>query len=59
MSRNQKGYWEKRSAQLMLENEKDTEYTIKDIVDIYNQAVKNIDKEIEKIYKTYAKEGVL
>lgn len=59
MTRKLNDYWEKRSTQLMLENENDTKYTIKDILNIYNQATDNINKEIEKIYKNYAKDGVL
>lgn len=59
MPRKPNDYWEKRSTQLMLENERDTKYTIKDILNIYNQATNNINKEIERIYRNYAKDGVL
>ncbi len=59
MPRKPNDYWEKRSTQTMLENERDTKYTIKDILNIYNQATNNINKEIERIYRNYAKDGVL
>lgn len=59
MSRKPSNYWEKRATDLMLELEKDTNYTIKDILNIYNQATKNINKEIANIYKNFAKDGVL
>ena len=44
MARKPINYWEKRSTDLMKELEKKTEGTINDLIKIYNQATKNINK---------------
>lgn len=54
MARKTKGYWEKRSTELMLRLEKGTEKTIDNLIEVYNQATKNINKEINEIYRNYA-----
>lgn len=59
MSRKPSNYWEKRSTNLMLALEKDTQYTINDLIKIYEQATKNINKEIETIFKNYSKNNTL
>lgn len=59
MSRKPSNYWEKRSTSLMLSLEKDTQYTINDLIKIYEKATKNINNEIESIFKNYSKNNVL
>lgn len=59
MARKPSNYWEKRSTELMKRLEKGTENTINSLIEVYEQATKNINKEIAKIYKNYAKDGVL
>lgn len=59
MARKPNGYWEKRSTVLMKRLEKGTENTIDLLVQIYEQATKNINKEISNIFKNYAKDNVL
>lgn len=59
MARKSKGYWEKRSTELMLRLEKGTENTIDSLIQVYEQATKNINKEIKNIFKNYAKDNVL
>lgn len=59
MARKSKGYWEKRSTELMLRLEKGTENTINSLIQVYEQATKNINKEIKNIFKNYAKDNVL
>lgn len=59
MARKPNGYWEKRSTVLMKRLEKGTENTIDSLVQIYEQATKNINKEIARIFKNYAKDDVL
>lgn len=59
MARKPNNYWEKRSTELMKRLEKGTENTINSLVEIYEQATKNINKEIAKIYKNYSQDGVL
>lgn len=59
MARKPSTYWEKRATELMLRIEKDTENTINDLIQIYQQATKNIKKEISSIFKNYAKDDVL
>ncbi len=54
MARKPEGYWEKRSTDLMLRLEKGTEKTIDNLVKVYNQATKNINKEINNIFRNYA-----
>lgn len=49
-------YWDKRAIKRMTDNEKLSEEYINRIKKIYNQAYRNIDIEIAKIYKNYSKE---
>ena len=59
MARKPLDYWEKRQTELMKRLEKGTENTIKGLIESYEQANKNINKEISKIYKNYSKSDVL
>jgi len=59
MARKPINYWEKRSTELMKRLEKGTEYTINNLIQIYEQANKNIYKEITKIFKNYSKDAKL
>lgn len=59
MARKPNNYWEKRSTELMKRLEKSTEDTIDNLIKIYEQATKNINKEITKIYNNYAKDSEL
>lgn len=59
MSRKPSNYWEKRSTELLLSLEKDTQYTINDLLKIYQKSTQNINKEIENVFKNYGKKGVL
>lgn len=59
MARKSKSYWEKRSTELMLRLEKGTENTIESLIQVYEQATKNINKEIKDIFKNYAKDSGL
>lgn len=59
MARTPKGYWERRSTQLMQRLERGTEKTIDSLIKAYEQATKNINKEISNIFKNYSKDGVL
>lgn len=59
MARKTQGYWEKRNTELMLRIEKGTENTINSLIQAYEQATKNINKEIANIFKNYAKDSGL
>lgn len=59
MSRKPQGYWEKRQTELMKRIEKGTENTIDSLIKAYEQATKNINKEISNIFKNYAKNSEL
>lgn len=59
MARQPKGYWEKRQTELMKRLEKGTENTINSLIRAYEQATKNINKEITNIFKNYAKDSGL
>lgn len=59
MARKPLDYWEKRQTELMKRLEKGTKNTIKGLIESYEQATKNINKEISKIYKNYSKSDVL
>lgn len=59
MARKPLDYWEKRQTELMKRLEKGTESTIKGLIESYEQATKNINKEISRIYKNYGKSDVL
>ena len=49
-------YWDKRALQRLIDAEKSTDAYTKRIKKIYNQAYKNIQKEIELAYKNYSKD---
>lgn len=49
-------YWDKRAIERMTTAEKQSEAYIKRIKEMYNQAFKNIDGEIVRVYKNYSKE---
>lgn len=59
MARKPINYWERRSTELIQRLEGGTEKTINSLVQAYEQATKNISKEIEKIFKNYAKDSGL
>lgn len=59
MARTPKGYWEKRQTELVERLEKNTENTINSLIEVYEQATKNINKEITNIFKNYAKDSGL
>ncbi|MCI8482652.1 MAG: minor capsid protein [Clostridia bacterium] len=59
MARKPINYWEKRSTELMKRLEKGTEDTIDSLVQAYEQATKNINKEIVRIFNNYAKDSDL
>lgn len=59
MARKPINYWEKRSTELMKRLEKGTEKTIDSLIKAYEQATKDINKEISRIYKNYAKDSGL
>lgn len=59
MARKPKSYWEKRSTELIEKLEKGTENTINSLIQAYEKATKDINKEITKIFNNYAKDGVL
>lgn len=59
MARKPNDYWEKRSTELMKRLEKGTEYTINSLINIYDKAIKNINKEIGNIFKNYSKDAML
>lgn len=56
MARKPETYWEKRSTELMLSLEKKTEDTINILIQAYEQATNDINKEIQTIFKNYAKD---
>lgn len=59
MARKPINYWEQRSTELMKNIEKGTENTINSLIQAYEKATKDINKEITKIFNNYAKDGVL
>lgn len=59
MARKPLDYWEKRQTELIKRLEKGTENTINSLIQVYEQATKNINKEISRIYKNYSKSDVL
>ena len=59
MARQPINYWEKRSTELMKRLEKETENTINLLIQAYEQAAKNINKEITKIFSKYATDSKL
>lgn len=56
MAREPINYWEQRSTELMKKLEKGTENTINSLIQAYEQATKNINKEIANIFKNFAKD---
>lgn len=52
-------YWDKRAIERMTTAEKQSEAYISRIKEMYNQAFKNIDGEIARVYKNYSKETSL
>lgn len=59
MARKPLDYWEKRQTELIKRLEKGTERTINSLIEVYEQAAKNINKEIANIFKNYAKNSGL
>ena len=59
MARKPNNYWEKRTTALMKQIEKNTEYSINQLIKVYEQATKNINKEISNIFKNFAKDSGL
>ena len=59
MARKPMSYWERRSTELMLRLEKGTENTINSLIKVYEQATKNINKEINNIFKNFSKDSGL
>ena len=59
MARKPIDYWEERSTELMKKLEKGAENTINSLIQAYEQATKDINKEITKIYKNYSKDSEL
>lgn len=59
MARKAKNYWERRSTELMLHLEKGTEKTINSLIKAYEQATKNINREIVRIFNNYGKDSEL
>ena len=56
MAREPIDYWEKRSTELMKRLEKGPENTINSLIKAYEQATKDINREITKIFQNYAKD---
>ena len=59
MARKPIDYWEKRQTELMKRLERGTEKTIDSLIKAYEQATKDINKEISRIFKNYAKDSGL
>lgn len=59
MARKPIDYWEERSTELMKRLERGTEKTINSLIQAYEQATKDINKEIRNIFKNYAKDSGL
>lgn len=59
MARKPINYWEIRSTELMERLERGTEKTINSLIKAYEQATKDINKEITRIYKNYSKDSEL
>lgn len=49
-------YWDRRALNRLTEAEKRSEKYIQRVKSIYNKAFRNVDVEISKVYKNYAKE---
>ena len=48
-------YWDKRAVRRLTDAEKQSEEYIKRINKMYDRASKNIQRDIENIYKNYSK----
>lgn len=59
MARKPISYWEVRSTELMKRLERGTENTINSLVEVYEQATKNINKELVRIFRNYVKDSRL
>ena len=49
-------YWDKRAIKRLSDAEKQSEAYIERVKSIYNQAYRNIDKELKSVYANYSKE---
>ena len=47
-------YWKQRALNRLVESEKQSEKYINRVKNIYDQAYRNINKELHSIYKNYA-----
>jgi len=54
-----KTYWQKRAVKSLVESEKLANKQIELVLPIYNQALKDINIEIQSIYDNYAVKGIL
>ena len=52
-------YWTERSSKSLITSENITNKNIPKVMDIYNEAFRNIDKQIKSIYDNYSKKGIL
>lgn len=59
MAREPVDYWEKRQTELMKRLEKGTEKTIDALINSYEKATKDIQKEITKIFNKFSQDGKL
>ena len=59
MARKPLDYWEKRQTELMQRLEKGTENTIKSLIQSYEQATKNINKEMVSLETVTSKYDVI
>ena len=59
MAREPVDYWEKRQTELMKRLEKGTERTIDSLIQSYEKATKDIQKEITKIFNKFSQDGKL
>lgn len=50
------GYWERRSTERLVDAEKQSDKYIERIQKMYSRASKNIQREIDNVYKNYSKE---
>lgn len=52
-------YWQRRAGERLVESEALGKVAIGQLQSIYDQSLKNIEKEVQSIYENYAKNGVL
>lgn len=55
----QQNYWQKRSIARLLKSEKKGLNTLTSILSIYDEAEKNIEKELQSLYANYSNKGIL